>query len=477
MKKHTSIEKLLIFLMFLFSPYLWADGILLTSVTTEICSLLNKKSPSLNKELIEFYHNRKCLPAWSNESGVDPQAVSLLYVLNHSNEEGLNNDDPVYHRKNILTLMESISLESYKKSNPIALAQLDILLTDGYMTLGKHLYYGVLPREAFIKEWSIPKKKPINIGDHLHDALENKNIQTSLEELSPSSHGYQTLKKLLLEYLKIPNKSGSNETNLSLNSDIEEKITIIRLNMERWRWVPDVHERSYILVNIPDFSLSVIKEEKTALKIKAIVGKKKRETPIFNATLKYIVVNPYWNVPITILREDIFPKVRKNISYLKKEKIRLFKQGNDKKEINPYTINWKDADANSFPYRLRQDTGAKNVLGRLKFVFPNSRDIYIHDTPSKYLFDKDVRTFSSGCVRIKEPIKFANYLLKNDNNGWGDKNISTLINKGSHKSIFLATPIKVQIQYWTVWVDDEGVANFRDDVYGYDKNLAKLLGW
>jgi len=499
MEKGKIVHYFLVFLILLSTPYLRADlyevpnlkppSLLLASVTTEISSLLNNKTVSFRigsliektaagNELLDFYKNRQYRPVWSDENDINPQAIFLIHAIVASAGDGFDIGNPAYNLKSILALMESIKSDSFSKSNPVVLGQLDILLTDAYMMLGKHLYYGLLPREAVIKKWLIPKKKPINIGVRLENALRGKNVKASLEQLSPSHRGYKALQQLMMEYRKIENVAGSNEVNTS-NSEIEAKIRIIRLNMERWRWMPDEKDSSYVLVNIPDFSLSAVKNDKTVLRIKAIVGKEKRYTPILNSNMKYIVINPYWNVPMTILREDIFPKVRKDIRYLKKEKIRIFKEGDstNKREINPYSINWKKADANNFPYRLRQDSGAKNALGHLKFVFPNSGDIYIHDTPSKHLFDKNIRTYSSGCIRIKEPLKFAYYLLKNDDNVWGDRDISALINKGSHKDIFLSTPVKVRIHYWTVWVDDEGVANFRDDVYGYDRDLAKLLGW
>jgi murein L,D-transpeptidase YcbB/YkuD len=269
------------------------------------------------------------------------------------------------------------------------------------------------------------------------------------------------------------------ETLLKLNISVQEKITAIRLNMERRQGILEERENPYISVNIPDFSLSVVEDNKTVLSMKAIVGREGRETPVFNAKMQYIVINPYWHVPITILREDIIPKVRKDIRYLKKERIKIFRNGDyaGKKAINPLKINWKKANADTFPYFLRQEPSPKNVLGRLKFIFPNPEDIYIHDTPIKSLFDKNIRTFSSGCIRIQEPRKLAHYLLKNDENVWGYENIDALIAKSHNKTIPLSTPVKVHLHYWTVWADDDGMANFRSDVYGYDEDLAESLGW
>lgn len=561
MRKGKIVQVLALFLIFLSTPYVWADladtsilkptTSLSASVRTEICRALDEGSASFRigsrtettaagEDLLQFYKKTQCNPVWSNEKNINSQAILLIYAIKSSSGDGLNIYDPIYNFKSILALMDLIRSDASSKNNPIVFAQLDILLTDAYMMLGKHLYYGLLPREAVPEKWSIAKKASLDIGLRLEKALQEKNVQASLEQLSPSSQGYKSLKKTMVKYLKIEESGGwkqltttypntnniepyfvdelkerlrvegdlsadknssetylnavknfqkrhgiqpdgnlGNETLSKLNSTVEEKITAIRLNMERWRWIPEKRENSYISVNIPDFSLSVINDDKTVLRMKAIVGKEGRETPIINADMKTIVVNPYWRVPITILREDIIPKVRKDVRYLKKERIKIFKNGDypEKKAINPLKINWKKANANTFPYFLRQDPGIKNVLGHLKFIFPNPDDIYIHDTPVKSLFEKNIRTFSSGCIRIQEPIKLARYLLKNDGNIWGYRNIDTLIARRSNKNIPLSKSVKVRISYWTVWVDDDGIANFRDDVYGYDEDLAEILGW
>jgi len=311
------------------------------------------------------------------------------------------------------------------------------------------------------------------------DALKDRlRIEGDLSINENSSEGYvEAIKNFQRRHGIQPDGRVGSDTLAKLNISVKEKISAIGINMERWRVTPEESETFYISVNIPDFTLSVVNEDKTVLKMKAIVGKKGRETPVFNANMRYIVVNPYWYVPITILREDILPKVRKDVRYLKKERIKIFRKGDyaGKKAINPLKINWKKVNSNTFPYFLRQDSGPKNALGHLKFIFPNADDIYIHDTPIKSLFDKNIRTFSSGCIRIQEPLKLAHYLLKNDGNAQGDKNVENLITRSRNKNILLSTPVKVRITYWTVWVDDEGVANFRDDVYGYDRDLAVIL--
>lgn len=519
------------------------------SISSEICSALEAGDASFRidswtetteagEELRRFYTDAQCRPVWSNGQGVEAQALYLLHAIQQAEGEGLESSDPVYNLASIWSLMGLIKSDVSYKNNPAVLAQLDILLTDAYLMLGKHLYHGVLSREDAPERWKIAAKKPLDMGKRLRQALWENTLYESLEQLSPSLQGYQALKKTLLRYIGIKEAGGwkriesftvdprevehyflndlkerlraegdlsaeddsaegyqravmnfqqrhgikadgkvGSETLSKLNISVEEKIAAIRLNMERWRWMPENMDGLYVSVNIPDFSLSVINDDMTVMNMRAILGKEERPTTIFNAKMTYIVVNPYWRVPKTILREDIIPKVRKNIRYLKKERLRIFKYADEsgQRAISPSSINWKNADADTFPYYIRQDAGGKNVLGRLKFIFPNPYDIYIHDTPDKHLFERPERIFSSGCIRIEEPIRLANYLLENDGN---DANIADLIARGKNKNVYLSKPVKVYINYWTAWEEEEaGTVHFRNDLYGYDRELAEILGW
>lgn len=518
------------------------------SVAAEICRVLEKgyasfrintriETTASGDELLRFYTNEQCRPAWSDGSSIDFQALLLISAIKNSAVDGLDSYDPAYNLESILSLMGVIKSDLSAGKDPRVLAQMDILLTDAYLMLGKHLYNGVVPQENVPATWKITPKKPLDMGAYLTQALQNNTLRESLEPLAPSHDGYQRLKRMLVRYLRIQENGGwkqiesftadpleveryfadelkarlraegdldeedessegfrsaiidfqtrhglkpdgkiGSETLSRLNITVEEKIAAIRLNLERWRWMPESMEPSYIAVNIPGFNLSVVENGETLFGMKAIVGKPERPTPIFTARMTYIVLNPYWRVPSTILREDIFPDVRKNIGYLKKERIRIFRHGDVKgiHPINPYSINWKKANPNTFPYYLRQDAGPKNSLGRLKFMFPNPDDIYIHDTPYKTLFDKTIRSFSSGCIRVQEPIALAYYLLGREGN---DLNIDNLIGGSRNRNLFLSKPVKVYINYWTAWEDDEGKAHFRDDVYGLDSEVSEILGW
>jgi murein L,D-transpeptidase YcbB/YkuD len=274
--------------------------------------------------------------------------------------------------------------------------------------------------------------------------------------------------------LKVDGIVGSN-TISALNVTVEDRIEQIKLNMERWRWLPQTLGERYILVNTANFELDIIENGQTITSTRAIVGKKKRPTPVLSQKITYLELNPYWNIPHHIALNDILPSIKKDPNYLTDKCIRIFENWeDDAKEIDPESIDWNAITKKSFAYRLRQDPANTNALGRVKFIFPNEFSIYLHDTPTRELFNKTIRTFSSGCIRIERPIKLAAYLLTN-NLKWTFEKLTKAVNSKKTKAILLSDPINIHILYWTAWVDKNGVVNFRDDIYGRDRQLNIAL--
>lgn len=265
------------------------------------------------------------------------------------------------------------------------------------------------------------------------------------------------------------------KTLAALNIPVEDRITQIRLNMERWRWLPqDLGER-HIMVNTADFKLNVVENEKTTESIRAIVGKKKRPTPVLSQKIRHLELNPYWNIPYNIALNDIIPSIKKDPDYLVDNNIRIFENWEeDARELSPESIDWNKITRKNFVFRFRQDPANSNALGRVKFIFPNKFSIYLHDTPARNLFNMTKRTFSSGCIRIEKPIKFAAYLLQ-DNPKWNFEKLIAAVNSKKNKAILLSHPINIHILYWTAWVDKDGIINFRDDIYGRDRQLNIAL--
>ena len=261
----------------------------------------------------------------------------------------------------------------------------------------------------------------------------------------------------------------------AMNVPVEERIRQIEINMERWRWLPQYLGERFILVNIANFELDVVENDQPVMTMRAVVGKNYRRTPVFSDRMTYLVLSPYWHIPQGIAVQDKLPLIRKDPDYLTKENIKVFQGwGAETKEIDPKTVDWSTVTAKNFNYRLRQEPGPQNALGRVKFMFPNKFDVYLHDTPSRELFVKTVRTFSSGCIRIEKPIELAEYLLRDDPKLTREK-ILTTIDKGVEQTVRLAEPTPIHLLYWTAWVDEDGTVHFRNDIYGRDKLLIEAL--
>ncbi len=260
-----------------------------------------------------------------------------------------------------------------------------------------------------------------------------------------------------------------------LNIPIQQRARQIELNMERWRWIPrDLGDR-YILVNIAGFKLSVIENLHRMLEMRVVVGRPYRRTPVFSAKMTYMVINPYWNIPASLVFKDLLPKIQKNDNYLAQKGIKIFKDwSKGAPEIDPETVDWKKIERQNFPYKLRQDPGPRNALGRIKFIFPNKFAVYLHDTPQRSHFNETHRDFSSGCIRTEKPVDLARYLVRDDHQ-WSEEQLSATIEAGERTVIELQRPISVHLQYWTAWVDENGRLNFRNDIYDRDRLLDQAL--
>ena len=249
-----------------------------------------------------------------------------------------------------------------------------------------------------------------------------------------------------------------------LNVPISERIHQLGASLERCQPLPPLLERRHILVNIADFTLKLFEDGKLLLSMPVIVGKTYRKTPVVNGSISFLVLNPSWNVPHSIATKDLLPKIKKDPGYLEQLHLRVTRDWTVRTEIDPATINWADLSPAHFPYRLRQDPGPDNALGRVKFLFPNPYDVYLHDTPAQELFEKDARTFSSGCIRLAKPLELAVYLLQGTPLGSMDALTAEIANEKTQR-VAIPSPIAIHIVYLTAWVDRDGTVQFRPDVY------------
>jgi len=259
----------------------------------------------------------------------------------------------------------------------------------------------------------------------------------------------------------------------ALNVPVEERIQQILLNMERMRWLPEELGPRYLLVNMAGFDLRLVENDATVMDMRVIIGRPYRSTPAFVSELTHLVFNPYWNVPHKLALLDVLPAQQQDPQYLTRKGFRVFSDwSKDAIEIDPAGVDWSQYNASNFAFRLRQEPGATNSLGRIKFMMPNPYAVYLHDTPAQHLFKRAVRTFSSGCIRIEQPVRLATTLLQGKRR-WTDADVIKIIESKENRAVFLPHKIPVYMLYLTAWVDDNGRVHFRDDVYGRDLLVRK----
>ena len=256
----------------------------------------------------------------------------------------------------------------------------------------------------------------------------------------------------------------------ALNVSLDERLDIIRVNMERCRWLNNDLPQEFLLVNIADYTLYIIKKREIDYQCRVVVGKQYHKTPVFTSDIKYVVFNPTWTVPYSIASKEMLPKLKKDPNYLQNRNMVLL---SGDKEVNPSTVDFNQYSQKNFPYTIRQEPGPNNALGLVKFIFPNKYSVYLHDTPSKSKFEKTERAFSHGCVRVKDPLILAEQLL--GEKGYDSNKIAEVIKSKETKNVYLSNPMPVMIMYWTCYVNTEGRIYFFRDIYGRDKKVLDVL--
>ncbi len=355
-----------------------------------------------------------------------------------------------------------------RKESPLKIA--DSLLTkkhkddkyyedvnDMYAGLKKQLtlYYDIAIRGGWPTLPDI--KSPLKAGAE-HPAIPQIKKRLQLTQDMPGSDSSflftDTLESAVKRFQKRHGYSQTGIINAALIKDMnvsaEKRVSQILMNMDRMRWLPQKPAGHLIIVNIPEFMLHVYDGKKKEFDMVVVVGKVGNNTMMFNGDLNQIYFSPYWNVPQSIIKSEILPAIARDPNYLAKKNMERVGSG------------------------IRQRPGPGNALGKVKFIFPNNFNMYFHDTPSKSLFKEDKRAFSHGCIRLSEPQKMAEWLLRNDPS-WTKEKIVSAMNQTTEKGVRLKEAVPVFIIYYTAWVDDEGLLNFRDDVYKHDRDLAKKM--
>jgi len=474
-----------------------------------------KIADSIADRIRSFYNTRNYQYAWFSSDGLTEQARAFWnlhdYVTTYDPDSSLK-DKALQRKMDYLTAEDQLSVSTKDKS----FLNTELTLTQHFIQYILHNY-----EKGFVKrkemERFIPRKKEDAL--QLADSILNKKHKDDkyFEDVNPA---YSALKDQLNTYVDIAKKGGwpqitmakkrlkkgmtapgiavikrrlqitgdlqgndsssvFNDTLVNairnfqerhgytpsgvitdslikeMNVPVVKRIQQIIMNMERMRWMAQRQNGNLIVVNIPEFVLHVYEGNKKAFDMDVVVGKEGHNTMMFNGDLNQVVFCPNWNVPQSIVQKEILPAMEKDKNYLEKQNMEI----TGEEEGTPV---------------IRQLPGEKNALGKVKFLFPNSFNIYFHDTPAKSLFEKDKRAYSHGCIRLKEPEKMADYVLR-DQPEWTPEKIEDAMNAGKERFVKVKDPIPVLITYYTAWVDENGQLNFREDIYGHDSDLAKKM--
>ena len=482
-------------------------------------------SPDVSERAIRFYGERAFAPIWFTEEGITENAHLVVAAMAAANDHALNPDN-----YGPLRLVD----QAAAAQSPDEWAAFELELTKQYIRYATHLSSGRVQPNKVNKALNLFPDRP-NPEMLLEQAVDAVDFSTFLEALAPRSDNYARLKRRLAQYREKAAAGGfttvpegevlkpgmsdprvaalrqrlveediqiaadhsgetyddglveavkifqnlhgladdgviGKETFARLNIPLQEKLIQMELNMERRRWMRDDLGSFYVFVNLADQELKVVKEGKTIHTAPVVVGKPYHATPVFSDQLDYVEINPFWNVPYSIATAEYLPKLKKNAGALSGKKIRVFRDGN---EVAATQIAWNNYSRGNFPFRLRQDPGNSNALGRIKFMFPNKFNIYIHDTPSKSLFSRAERAFSHGCIRVSDPFALADVLLSHKSAAPGhwenirDTDKRTVVKPG--------IPIEVHLTYLTAWMNKDGATHFRKDIYGRDEKLLDAL--
>ena len=480
------------------------------------------------KVIPELYAQRNFSPAWKDNKKRD----ELIQIIRHIDEEGLNPKD--YFLDSLIRYQNSGKDLSDNDRVDFDILLTESLLRLAYhIRFGK-----VDPRSLdsnWNYSRSLENIDPVNI---IQSMIDSDSIKAFIDRTVPRQPFYGRYKKVLAEYRKIREQGGwqpvspgptlkpgmedtrvaelkrrlqvtgdlpgtvsgpvnhfdvsleaavknfqerhrlepdglvGKNTLQALNVSVDDRIDQIRVNLERGRWVFEDVQGEFFVINIAGFQAFLVRDNQVVWDARVMVGRPYRKTPVFKTEMKYMVLNPTWTVPPGILRKDILPKGNEVPAYLREKGMDVLDQAGNR--INPDSLDWLALSGRNFPYILRQPPGPTNALGRIKFIFPNPHLVYLHDTPNKELFEHPERTFSSGCIRIENPLELAE-LIMGDREKWNQQSFTRAIETNRTQTIYLPKPLTVLFLYWTVMIDQDGQEIFLNDVYDRDKDILKAL--
>jgi murein L,D-transpeptidase YcbB/YkuD len=425
--------------------------------------------PLSAETLRSIYAARAFSPLWLRNGAFTLQAMALLHLLRSADRYGLNPGDYVAGLPDATTL-----------PGPAA-ASFDVALSSATVRFLTDLHFGrVDPRAAGFNLTTAPP--PLDLPALMGQLANSADVEKSVGSIEPQFYHYGLLKQALARYRLLATGAATPTPAELQTRPYAVRVRQIELTLERWRWLPSF-ESPPIIVNIPQFRLfafrSIQDRKADILQMDVIVGRTfpKARTPVFAADMKYVIFRPYWDVPYSITQREMLPKIRANPDYLRTERLQIVVRGADDTTASvlpPTRDNIAALAAGTL--RLRQQPGANNALGLVKFMLPNPYDVYLHSTPTQQLFGRSRRAFSHGCIRVSDPIALAAQVLNNAPGEWTRGAIEAAMNGTATVRVNLSRPIRVMILYGTALATEDGGIMFFDDLYGHDRRLEKLLG-
>lgn len=475
--------------------------------------------------LNEIYLNNNGDLFWFNGDSINKNGLAIINVAKNHLAYGLPD---LYNGKELLKLNDSLNKMEVNDPNKIEYgSRAEILITNAFVSLSAHLKYGYITPDTLQNfSWKLDSLKG-NFNEKLTDAISN-GTKSHLENLQPKHIEFRKLQNALANYVKEfviskdtfyvynykkdstrsaatakvalvshqyisdslvkvdslyikalkefqlrhgldPDAKIGSYTRKALTMSNEQRYLHAAVNIEKWKWKNEAKFDSdkYIYVNIPEYKLKFIKENKVDKEHKVVVGTPWTKTPEFSSTLKYYKVYPYWHVPYSISSGEILPAVKKDSSYLKQRGYSVMTH--DNQVVNQSNIDWSKVTAGNLRYKFRQNFGRSNSLGVVVFMFPNKHSVFIHDTPSKSFFNRDVRCFSHGCIRLHNPVEFAKYIAMQDSSLHTADSVQNYVDNRIRKKIQLNSYIPVHIEYHSAQANEKEQLIIYRDIYGKDE--------
>ncbi len=507
-----------------------------TNVQAQVSLMLTAFTPVAgqaipNEAVLDAYKQRGYNPFWIQENTIDPSIYKLLDILEESYTHGLN---PIHYHTQEIKEYLALTTPSQKQ-----LAELDVITTVAFSSYAHDLSIGRYEPQLIDPNWQLDA--PTDDWSEILFLENTSDMISFLPRLAPRHRNYQVLQKWLVYYQNLNEKEpdirikagipltvgdqgervaqlrarlvqlgdirfstrktkedffdeklqqaliqfqerhdlladghAGAQTIEMLNVPVKIRAQQIAYNLERWRWLPSTLESERIWVDLTDYKVHTHLNDQHST-MKAVIGKNARKTPVFKGIMTYMVTNPTWRVPHRIAQESLLPKIHKDPNYLIEHGYQVYSSWTvGAKPLDASLIDWSKVTHRNLKYRFEQTPDEGNALGAYKFMFPNKNDIYLHDTPAKHLFNEDVRAFSSGCIRLERPEEFAELLVANSKRA---KELVKSKESKATKVISLPKELPVYLVYFTVVPNDNGMPEFRQDIYHRDALMEEAMGY